>query len=110
MWRVQFSRLRCSWIVGLMLTAPVSNAADTLAPVEVTGSRIRHLGQESASPVQMLDRRYMELTGLGTLIELLQRALNAGTGLTDIGGGIISKDVSDGQRRMLRLSLVWKTP
>src|SRR5689334_11427962 len=56
--------------------APADQQAKTLDRIEVTGSRIRRVDAENASPVVTIDRAAIEKTGKLTLGDLLQELPN----------------------------------
>jgi outer membrane receptor protein involved in Fe transport len=56
--------------------APADQQAKTLDRIEVTGSRIRRVDAENASPVVTLDRAAIEKTGKLTLGDLIQELPN----------------------------------
>ncbi|WP_159015501.1 TonB-dependent receptor domain-containing protein [Cognatiluteimonas profundi] len=57
-------------------TAPAEQQATTLDRIEVTGSRIRRVDAENASPVVTIDRAAIEKTGKLTLGDLIQELPN----------------------------------
>jgi len=61
----------------------------TLDKVEVTGSRIRRVDTESASPIFVLDRKSIEQSGAATLGELLQE-------MPSISGAATNPQVNNG--------------
>jgi len=54
--------------------------------VEITGSRIKRIDAEGASPVQVLKREELEATGATTVREMLDSLASSSGGLSDIGG------------------------
>ncbi len=71
-------------------TAPDSTAAANLDRIEVTGSRIRRVDAENASPVITIDRAAIEKTGkltLGDLVQELPNIAGAPTNPTVNNGG-----------------------
>lgn len=56
--------------------APADQQATTLDRIEVTGSRIRRVDAENASPVVVIDRQAIEKTGKLTLGDLIQELPN----------------------------------
>ncbi|KPF67887.1 hypothetical protein IP84_11540 [beta proteobacterium AAP99] len=73
---------------GLTVLAALPAAAQTNEPqraerVEVTGSRIKRIDGEGASPVQVITRADIERTGAATINEVLQQVSSAGYGLDD---------------------------
>jgi len=57
-------------------TAPAEQQATNLDRIEVTGSRIRRVDAENASPVVTIDRAAIEKTGKMTLGDLIQELPN----------------------------------
>jgi iron complex outermembrane receptor protein len=58
-------------------------AQQNLERVEITGSRIKRVDTEGASPVQTITRKEIERTGAATVNEVLQQITGAGGGLDD---------------------------
>ena len=56
--------------------APTDQQATTLDRIEVTGSRIRRVDAENASPVVTIDREAIEKTGKLTIGDLVQELPN----------------------------------
>lgn len=54
--------------------------------IEVTGSRIKRIDAEGASPVQVLRRENIQQTGATTITEALATLSSSTSSLTDIGG------------------------
>lgn len=54
--------------------------------IEVTGSRIKRIDAEGASPVQVLRRENIQQTGATTISEALATLSSSNSDLTDIGG------------------------
>jgi iron complex outermembrane receptor protein len=74
---------------GLLLSSLPSVAQQTLERVEVTGSRIKRVEAETASPVQVLTREDIEKTGKQTIQEVLR-------GITADGVGSIPSSFTNG--------------
>ena len=74
-----------------MLHAPAAISQDTeLSEIVVTGSRIRRVESETASPVFIVDRDAIEASGVTTMGELLQQiptVSGAATNTTVNNGG-----------------------
>ncbi|WP_345291671.1 TonB-dependent receptor plug domain-containing protein [Kangiella marina] len=77
-------------VAGAVLTAlgfsnsTIAAEEDTSADAEsivITGSRIRQAQAEGANPVQVLDREYLEQTGMKTVGDILARLPAAGSAL-----------------------------
>jgi len=81
---------------GVLLSAGSSvfaqDAAQTLERVEITGSNIRRINSETASPVQTLTRQDIEKSGRSSVAELLQTLAvdNQGSVPKNFGGGFAS--------------------
>ena len=60
-----------------------STAPQKVERVEVTGSNIKRIEGESASPVQVISRVEIERTGAATVNEVLQRITGAGAAIDD---------------------------
>jgi outer membrane receptor protein involved in Fe transport len=69
--------------------APTDQQATTLDRIEVTGSRIRRVDAENASPVVTIDREAIEKTGKLTLGDLVQE-------LPNIAGAATNPQVNNG--------------
>src|SRR4051794_15526526 len=69
--------------------APAEQEATTLDRIEVTGSRIRRVDAENASPVLTLDREAIEKTGKLTIGEIVQE-------LPNIAGAATNPQVNNG--------------
>jgi len=69
--------------------APTDQQATTLDRIEVTGSRIRRVDAENASPVVTIDRAAIEKTGKLTLGDLVQE-------LPNIAGAATNPSVNNG--------------
>jgi outer membrane receptor protein involved in Fe transport len=69
--------------------APADQQAKTLDRIEVTGSRIRRVDAENASPVVTIDRASIEKTGKLTLGDLVQE-------LPNIAGAATNPSVNNG--------------
>jgi outer membrane receptor protein involved in Fe transport len=70
--------------------APTDQQATTLDRIEVTGSRIRRVDAENASPVVTIDREAIEKTGkltIGDLVQELPNIAGAATNPTVNNGG-----------------------
>jgi outer membrane receptor protein involved in Fe transport len=70
--------------------APTDQQATTLDRIEVTGSRIRRVDAENASPVVTIDREAIEKTGkltIGDLVQELPNIAGAATNPTINNGG-----------------------
>ena len=67
----------------LALSAAPSFGQTQLERVEITGSRIKRIDGETASPVQVLSRQEIERTGAANVNEVLQRITGAGGTLDD---------------------------
>jgi len=82
---------RTAAAVLLAYSAP-SIAQETLERIVVTGSNIKRLAGETASPVQVLKREDLERTGKGTVQEILQAisADNNGSLRSGLSGGFAS--------------------
>ena len=70
-------------------TAPAEQQAATLDRIEVTGSRIRRVDAENASPVVTIDRAAIEKTGKLTIGDLVQE-------LPNIAGAATNPQVNNG--------------
>lgn len=68
---------------------PTDQQATTLDRIEVTGSRIRRVDAENASPVVVLDREAIEKTGKLTIGEIVQE-------LPNIAGAATNPQVNNG--------------
>jgi outer membrane receptor protein involved in Fe transport len=79
-------------------TAPAEQEPTTLDRIEVTGSRIRRVDAENASPVVTIDREAIEKTGkltIGDLVQELPNVAGAATNPTvNNGGGAGASTVS----------------
>ncbi|MEH6459069.1 TonB-dependent receptor domain-containing protein [Chitinimonas sp. JJ19] len=65
------------------------HAADTATPIEkieVTGSNIKRLSKETASPVQVVSREDIQRTGANTFREFIDTLSSSTSALSDIGG------------------------
>src|SRR5690606_29128804 len=62
------------------VAAPATDDTTTLDRIEVTGSRIRRVDTETASPVQTIQREDIDRTGKATLGEFLQTLAVDGSG------------------------------
>ena len=73
-------------------TVFAQDAAQTLERVEITGSNIRRINAETASPVQTLSREDIAKSGRGSVAELLQTLSvdNQGSVPKNFGGGFAS--------------------
>jgi iron complex outermembrane receptor protein len=73
-------------------TAFAQDAAQTLERVEITGSNIRRISSETASPVQTLSREDIDKSGRGSVAELLQTLAvdNQGSVPKNFGAGFAS--------------------
>src|SRR6478735_2232690 len=69
--------------------APADQQAKTLDRIEVTGSRIRRVDAENASPVVTIDRQAIEKTGKLTIGDLVQE-------LPNIAGAATNPNVNNG--------------
>ena len=72
-----------------LVTAAWSQEDTTNQPaqkIEVTGSRIKRIDAEGASPVQVLRRENIQQTGATTITEALSTLSSSTSSLTDIGG------------------------
>ncbi len=71
-----------------LATAAWSQEDSTQSPqkIEVTGSRIKRIDAEGASPVQVLKREDIERTGASTVREMLATLSSSTSSLDDIGG------------------------
>ena len=69
--------------------APAADQAKTLDRIEVTGSRIRRVDAENASPVVTIDRAAIEKTGKLTIGDLVQE-------LPNIAGAATNPNVNNG--------------
>ena len=78
--------------LGGVLLAPVAAQAQDAQRVEVTGSRIKRVEAESASPVQTVTRAEIERSGKASVAELLQTLSvdNQGSVPTTFGNGFAS--------------------
>ena len=73
-------------------TALAQTTAQTLERVEITGSNIRRIASETASPIQTLTREDIDKSGRGSVAELLQTLSvdNAGSVPKNFGAGFAS--------------------
>jgi iron complex outermembrane recepter protein len=66
--------------LGSVLLAPVAVQAQDSQRIEVTGSRIKRVDAETASPVQVITKEDIEQSGKGTVAEYLQTLTADGQG------------------------------
>ncbi|HSI59803.1 MAG TPA: TonB-dependent receptor [Ideonella sp.] len=71
---------------GVVLIPAWSQQESTPQQVEITGSRIKRIDAEGASPVQVLRREDIARTGATTVREVLDSLSGATASLSDIGG------------------------
>jgi iron complex outermembrane receptor protein len=82
-------RLTLLSIACASLASPAWSDEDPAASpqkIEVTGSRIKRIDGEGASPVQVLTRKDIERSGTSTVSEFLSTLASATGSLTDLGG------------------------
>jgi iron complex outermembrane receptor protein len=65
---------------GASLAPGVACAQDKSQRVDITGSRIKRVDAETASPVQVITKQEIEQTGKGTVAEFLQTLTSDGQG------------------------------
>ena len=70
-------------------TTPASEESTDLGAIEVTGSRLRRVDTETASPIYTIDRAAIESSGVTTLGELLQE-------MPSISGAATNPQVNNG--------------
>jgi iron complex outermembrane receptor protein len=87
-------RIMCVALGSVGLLTPIGvNAQTTPAPVkaekiEVTGSNIKRVDAESASPITVITQEDIRRSGSTSVQELLNNlSVSAGSALTDISGG-----------------------
>lgn len=66
----QAARTLC---LAAMPLASFAQGEATLAPIEITGSSLRRIDAESASPVQVITRRDIERSGATSVVDLLRK-------------------------------------
>lgn len=88
----QISKLSIAVSAALAAYSVPSFAQETLERVQVTGSNIKRLEGETASPVQVLSRQDLERTGKATVQEILQTlsADSNGSLRSGLSGGFAS--------------------
>jgi iron complex outermembrane recepter protein len=69
--------------LGGVLLVPVAAIAQESQRIEVTGSRIKRIDAETASPVQRFSREDIQRSGAANVNDLLQRITGAGAAIDD---------------------------
>ncbi len=77
-----------AWAQSAAAPAAAASSADVPQRVEVTGSRIKQIDVEGASPVQVINREDIKKTGATSVREMLDTltATSSSGSLSDIGG------------------------
>ncbi|MFC4161334.1 TonB-dependent receptor [Chitinimonas lacunae] len=76
--------------IGVLLPAQVMAAETTqkVEKIEVTGTNIKRINKETASPVLVMTRDEIKRSGAQTVTEVIQNLTSSGTnGLNELGGG-----------------------
>jgi iron complex outermembrane recepter protein len=78
--------LAVSIAFGPLLWAGPAQAQQPTQRIEITGSNIKRVDLETASPVQIIRREDIQRSGANSVKELLDQLVSASNTLSDIGG------------------------